>query len=109
MPVAWLEFNGAPGTVPIHKDRISIGRERDNDVVTDEKELAVSRHHAVISTNPDGSFQIVNRSAEYRSEPNPILINGVPHESGRIADGDVIKLGIGNYGFLFREAGKADR
>jgi len=108
-PVAWLEFNGAPGTVPMHKDRISIGRERDNDVVTDETELAVSRHHAVISMAPDGSFQIVNRSADYRSEPNPILINGVPHESGRIADGDVIKLGTGNYGFLFREAGKAVR
>jgi len=108
-PVAWLEFNGAPGSVPIHKDRVSIGRERDNDVVTDEKELAVSRHHAVISMNPDGSFQIVNRSADYRTEPNPILVNGVPTESGRIADGDVIKLGAGNYGFLFRESGKADR
>ncbi len=108
-PLAWLEFNGVPGTVPVYKNRISIGRETDNDVVTDVKELAVSRHHAVITMAADGSFQIANRSAEYRSEPNPILINGTMRESGRIADGDVIKLGTGNYGFLFRESRKTGR
>jgi len=104
---AWLEFNGSPGTVPVYKDRISIGRERDNDVVTDPKELSVSRHHVSIERLADGSFQIVNRSAAYRSEPNPVLINGASRESARIADGDVIKLGTGNYGFLFRDARKS--
>jgi hypothetical protein len=103
-PLAWLEFNGEPGTVPMYKPRIAIGRERDNDVVTDAQELTVSRHHAVISVGTDGSFQIVNRSKDYRDEPNPILINGIALESGKIADGDVIKLGTGNYGFLFRDA-----
>lgn len=103
-PIAWLEFNGDPGTVPIYKARIAIGRERDNDVVTDAQELTVSRHHALISIGPDGSFHIVNRSKDYRDQPNPILINGVPRDSGTIADGDVIKLGTGNYGFLFRDA-----
>lgn len=103
-PLAWLEFNGEPGTVAMIKARIAIGREQDNDVVTDARELSVSRHHAVISVAPDGSFQIVNRSKEYRDQPNPILINGVARESGKIADGDVVKLGTGNYGFLFRDA-----
>ena len=103
-PIAWLEFNGDPGTVPVYKLRIAIGRERDNDVVTDAQELTVSRHHALISVAPDGSFHIVNRSKDYRDEPNPILINGIARESGKIADGDVIKLGTGNYGFLFRDA-----
>ena len=103
-PLAWLEFNGDPGTVPMYKQRIAIGRERDNDVVTDAQELTVSRHHALLSVAPDGSFQIVNRSKDYRDEPNPILINGIARESGKIADGDVIKLGTGNYGFLFRDA-----
>jgi hypothetical protein len=103
-PIAWLEFNGEPGTVPVYKPRIAIGRERDNDVVTDAQELTVSRHHALISVAPDGTFHIVNRSKDYRDEPNPILINGVPRESAKIADGDVIKLGTGNYGFLFRDA-----
>ena len=103
-PLAWLEFNGEPGTVPMFKPRIAIGRERDNDVVTDAQELTVSRHHAVISVTQDGFFQIVNRSKDYRDEVNPILINGVASESARIADGDVIKLGTGNYGFLFRDA-----
>jgi hypothetical protein len=103
-PIAWLEFNGEPGTVAVYKPRIAIGRERDNDVVTDAQELTVSRHHALISVAPDGSFHIVNRSKDYRDEPNPILINGIARESGKIADGDVIKLGTGNYGFLFRDA-----
>jgi hypothetical protein len=103
-PLAWLEFNGEPGTVPIYKARIAIGRERDNDIVTDVQELTVSRHHALITVALDGSFHIVNRSKDYRDQPNPILINGVPRDSAKIADGDVIKLGTGNYGFLFREA-----
>ncbi|MBK8007743.1 MAG: FHA domain-containing protein [Rhizobiales bacterium] len=72
--------------------------------MTDAQELTVSRHHALISIGPDGSFHIVNRSKDYRDQPNPILINGVPRDSGTIADGDVIKLGTGNYGFLFRDA-----
>lgn len=105
-PLAWLEFNGTPGTVPVYKNSVAIGRERDNDVVTDAQELSVSRHHALLSVEADGSFHLVNRSADYRAEPNPVLINGVPRQSGKIADGDVIKLGTGNYGFLFREARK---
>jgi hypothetical protein len=102
--IAWLEFNGDPGRVPMRKERIAIGRERDNDVVTDAQELTVSRHHAEISIGSDGSFRIVNRTKEYRDEPNPILINGIAKEFGSIADGDVVKLGTGNYGFLFRDA-----
>jgi hypothetical protein len=105
-PLAWLEFNGTPGTVAIYKPRVAIGRERDNDVITDAQELTVSRHHALLSLDPDGSFQVVNRSADYRTDPNPILINGVARQSGKISDGDVIKLGTGNYGFLFRDARK---
>jgi pSer/pThr/pTyr-binding forkhead associated (FHA) protein len=102
--IAWLEFNGEPGRVAVRKERIAIGRERDNDVVTDAQELTVSRYHAVLSVGANGSFQIINRTKEYREDPNPILINGVPKESGEVADGDVIKLGTGNYGFLFRDA-----
>ncbi len=102
--IAWLEFNGEPGRVAVRKERIAIGRERDNDVVTDAQELTVSRYHAVLLVGANGSFQIINRTKEYREDPNPILINGVSKESGEIADGDVIKLGTGNYGFLFRDA-----
>ena len=58
-----------------------------------------------ISVTQDGFFQIVNRSKDYRDEVNPILINGVASESARIADGDVIKLGTGNYGFPRGKAG----
>lgn len=103
-PLAWLVFNGDPGTVAMKKNRIAIGRERDNDIVTDENELTVSRHHAVIAIVPGGSFEIVNRTQEYRKDVNPISVNGVAAETATIADGDVVKLGTGNYGFLFRDA-----
>lgn len=102
--IAWLEFNGEPGTVAMRKERIAIGRETDNDVVTDTAELTVSRHHAVLWLGADGLFQILNRTKEYRADVNPILVNGVAKEAAKLADGDVIKLGTGNYGFLFRDA-----
>jgi hypothetical protein len=102
--LAWLEFNGEPGLVAVRKDRVTIGRESDNDIVTDAEELTVSRHHAVLSLNAEARFQIVNRSKDYRDEINPILINGTAQETAVLSDGDVIKLGTGNYGFLFRDA-----
>lgn len=103
-PIAFLEFNGEPGTVPVRKERVAIGRETDNDVVTDPNELTVSRHHAVLWVGADGTFQIINRTKEYRDQINPILVNGAAVESGKLTDGDVVKLGTGNYGFLFRDA-----
>lgn len=102
--LAWLEFNGEPGLVAVRKDRVTIGRESDNDIVTDAEELTVSRHHAVLSLNAEARFQIVNRSKDYRDEINPILVNGTAQETAVLSDGDVIKLGTGNYGFLFRDA-----
>ncbi|WP_163579421.1 FHA domain-containing protein, partial [Klebsiella pneumoniae] len=74
-PIAWLEFSATPGRVAVRKKHVTIGREADNDIVTDANEDTVSRHHAVISINNNGRFQITNRSTEYRHTPNPIFIN----------------------------------
>jgi hypothetical protein len=101
--IAWLEFNSAPGRVAVRKKHVTIGREADNDIVTDPHEDTVSRHHAVISVNNNGRFQISNRSIEYRHTPNPIWINDKEIERAELSDGDRIKLGTGSYGFVFVE------
>jgi FHA domain-containing protein/von Willebrand factor type A domain-containing protein len=104
--IAWLEFNGSPGRFPVRKKHITIGRQTDNDVVTDPNEDTVSRHHAVVTINTDGRFQITNRSHEYRSNPNPIFVNGRERDHAELTEGDTVKLGTGAYGFVFRAARK---
>lgn len=101
--IAWLEFNSAPGRVAVRKKHVTIGREVDNDVVTDPNEDTVSRHHAAISVNTNGHFQISNRSREYRHTPNPIFVNDQEMEHAELSDGDRVKLGTGSYGFVFVE------
>lgn len=102
--IAWLEFNAEPGRVAVRKKLVTIGREVNNDVVTDPNEDTVSRQHAAISVNTDGRFQISNRSREYRHTSNPIYVNDQEMEHAELSDGDRVKLGTGNYGFVFVEA-----
>lgn len=101
--IAWLEFNSIPGRVAVRKKHVTIGREVGNDVVTDPTEDTVSRHHAAISVNTNGRFQISNRSREYRHSPNPIFVNDQEMEHAELSDGDRVKLGTGSYGFVFVE------
>lgn len=101
--IAWLEFNSAPGRVAVRKKHVTIGREADNDVITSSNEDTVSRHHAVLSVNNNGRFQISNRSSEYRHTPNPIFINDKEMDRAELLDGDRVKLGTGSYGFVFVE------
>jgi hypothetical protein len=101
--IAWLEFNSSPGRVAVRKKHVTIGREADNDVVTSSSEDTVSRHHAVLSVNNNGRFQISNRSTEYRHTPNPIFVNDKEMERAELSDGDRVKLGTGSYGFVFVE------
>ncbi|MCK1489748.1 FHA domain-containing protein [Bradyrhizobium sp. 180] len=103
VPIAWLEFNSAPGRVAVRRKHVTIGREADNDIVTDANEDTVSRHHAAISVNTNGRFQISNRSREYRHTPNPIWINDKEMEHAELCDGDRVRLGTGSYGFVFVE------
>jgi hypothetical protein len=101
--IAWLEFNSLPGRVAIRKKHVTIGRELDNDIVTDPSEDTVSRHHAAVSVNNSGRFQISNRSREYRHTSNPIWINDKEMEHAELSSGDRVKLGTGSYGFVFFE------
>ena len=101
-PIAFLEFNGPPGRVPLFRQYVTIGRLASNDIVTDEADLTVSREHAVLSVNVAGRLQSTNKSKESRSD-NPIYVNDVEGDHVELADGDRIKLGTGTYGFVFRE------
>ncbi len=84
-----LVFEGELGTVPIGKNDVVIGRHSDDDIRIPD--LRVSRHHARL-TNVDGVHTIHNLTAP-RSNPNPLLVNGVEKEHVELKDGDVISLG----------------
>lgn len=82
-----LVFEG--GEVPITKPDTVIGRHSSDDVRVND--VRVSRRHARITGN-NGRYEIHNLTA-VRSEPNPVLVNGVEREHAPLHDGDVISLG----------------
>jgi pSer/pThr/pTyr-binding forkhead associated (FHA) protein len=65
---------------------ISIGRAKSSMLVLDDP--SVSRLHAVIRANPDGSWQIVDRDSS-----NGVKINGVKVKEGTLRADDEIVLG----------------
>ena len=97
--VATLAFEGPPGTIPVKRGEVVIGRHSSDDVRIPD--VSVSRHHARLVARGDGGFEIHNLTA-VRSEPNPMLVNGASREHADIADGDVISLG--GVSFQFRLA-----
>jgi pSer/pThr/pTyr-binding forkhead associated (FHA) protein len=95
--LAVLEFEDDPGVVAIDQPRVTIGRHSDDDIRV--KDVTVSRHHALLQLNAAGLFEIHNQTAD-RSEPNPLLVNGVYREHAELADGDLVT--IGGVTFRFR-------
>lgn len=98
--LAVLEFEDEPGVVAVDRPRVTIGRHSDDDIRV--KDVTVSRHHAVLQLNASGLFEIHNQTAG-RSEPNPLLVNGVYREHAELADGDLVT--IGGVTFRFRKEG----
>lgn len=66
------------------KERITIGRRPDNDIVIDNR--AISGQHAAITTVYDGSF------LEDLGSTNGTLVNGQPVNKHFLQNGDVIEL-----------------
>lgn len=91
-----LIFDDLLGTVLVDKPEVIIGRHSSDDVRIDD--IRISRHHARLVCN-DGACRIYNQTA-VRSEPNPILINGVEREQADLVDGDTVS--IGGVEFTFR-------
>lgn len=69
----------------LDKERVTIGRQPDNDIVLDDK--AVSGHHAAIVTVLEDSF------LEDLDSTNGTQINGRTAKRHALTDGDVITLG----------------
>ncbi len=97
--LALLEFDGAPGRVSVMRSDVVIGRHSEDDIRVPD--VRVSRHHARLVAKRGGGFEIHNLTS-VRSEPNPMLINGVVQEHADIADGDIVTLG--GVSFTFRLA-----
>jgi Kef-type K+ transport system membrane component KefB len=76
-------------TFPLQEGEELIGRHSENQIRIPD--VRVSRRHARI-VGMGGHYELHNLTA-VRSEPNPILINGVEREHATLADGDVISLG----------------
>lgn len=70
---------------PLNKDRITIGRKPDNDVVINN--LAVSSQHAAIVTIGHDSFM------EDLDSTNGLTVNGVPTKKHFLHNNDVIEIG----------------
>ncbi|HEX4892886.1 MAG TPA: cation:proton antiporter, partial [Hyphomicrobiaceae bacterium] len=94
-----LVFEDDLGTVPVSKPEVVIGRHSADDIRIND--VRVSRHHALIR-DLGGQLEIHNQTA-VRSEPNPILVNGVEREHAALADGDQVSLG--GVVFTVRKAG----
>jgi pSer/pThr/pTyr-binding forkhead associated (FHA) protein len=84
-----LVFLGGEGTISITKPEAIIGRHSDDDVRIPD--VRVSRHHARL-TSADGRYEIHNLTA-LRSDPNPVLVNGVEKEHAELHNGDEVSLG----------------
>jgi len=84
MPTLTYQFQEQSYRVPL-TDRISIGREADNDLCVPCD--SVSAHHALISRNGD-RFQITDAGSRYG-----ILVNGQPVKEFVLQDGATFALG----------------
>ena len=109
-PITFLEIDerGKQRRIPITKNLALIGRSPENDVVLAGEH--VSREHAELVTDGNGSWEIKNRTWRRSTEEggvNPIEVNGhlVDAESHPLRDGDVVRLGnIGSTRFVFRNS-----
>lgn len=88
------------GEFPLNKERITIGRRPDNDVVIDN--LAVSGKHALIITILDDSF------LEDLGSTNGTYVNGRLIKKHALKDGDVIGVGKHELRYLNEHASGGD-
>ncbi len=68
------------------REKITIGRAADNDVVLDSP--VVSRHHAVVRRAKDGTFRLRDLNT-----PNGTFVNGRRVKSARLKPGDQVRIG----------------
>ena len=97
--LARLEFEGERDPILVTKPTAVIGRHTSDDIRIED--VRVSRSHALLTVEKDGRARLKNQTAD-RAEPNPVTVNGIYQEDTEIKDGD--KIGVGGFGFTYREA-----
>ena len=95
--LAVLSFDEDGHAIEMKASPSTIGRHSADQIRIDD--VRVSRKHARIERNAEGAFEIHNQTAD-RSEPNPVLVNGVYKEHSPLVDGD--RVSIGGVTFRFR-------
>ncbi len=84
---AFVELrDGSDRQVDITTDCFRIGRHSDNDLTLEDSSL--SRHHAEIRRQKEGSFRLSDLNSL-----NGVYVNGVPVDTAIIKDGDALELG----------------
>jgi len=71
--------------IPQSERKLTVGRHRDNDIVL--RDSSVSRHH-VCFTKEGENLVVTDKGSK-----NGTIVNGLRVESGRLEDGDVIRIG----------------
>ncbi|MBW1929303.1 MAG: FHA domain-containing protein [Deltaproteobacteria bacterium] len=79
---------------PVIKDRITLGRSKDNDLVISDN--TVSRHHAEIRKSKDGYLLIDLGSY------NGTRLNGKPIQTAPLTDNDLVQIGLTKMVFFDR-------
>ncbi|MEG3630160.1 FHA domain-containing protein [Streptomyces poriticola] len=75
---------------PLPTRTVRIGRAADNDLVVDD--LIVSRHHAELRTQADGTYEIVDLGSH-----NGTYLNGLRVTAALIGPGDIIGVGHSDF------------
>ncbi|MEU3448469.1 FHA domain-containing protein [Streptomyces thermolilacinus] len=86
LPGSTGTFRRPTSVRPLPTRAVRIGRAPDNDVVVDD--LVVSRHHAELTSRPDGTYAIRDLGSH-----NGTYLNGRPVEEARVTPEDIIGIG----------------
>lgn len=82
-----ISFEGRSlGEIPLDKERVSIGRHPDNDIILKD-DRAISGHHAVIITIMTDSF------LEDMDSTNGTMVNGRQVSKHPLSNGDLVQIG----------------
>ncbi|MDQ1032276.1 ABC-type multidrug transport system ATPase subunit/ABC-type multidrug transport system permease subunit [Streptomyces umbrinus] len=86
LPAATGTFRQPTTVRPLPARMVRIGRGGDNDLVVDD--LIVSRRHAELRAQPDGTYEIVDLGSH-----NGTFLNGQPVTRASIDAGDIVGIG----------------
>ncbi|NOZ37399.1 MAG: FHA domain-containing protein [Gammaproteobacteria bacterium] len=102
-----VQYNNAGIKFPIDRQRTRIGRGTDNEICIDDE--LVSKEHAVIevllSSEKDAQVDYLLQDLD---STNHTFVNDQPVSLYKLANGDVIRIGVNNFRFVDDNDGGLD-